>query len=132
MMPIEQKGVITRRSFFQGTTKALAGAGALAAVNSITPASAGVRESSSSGPAFMQGKIALEEHFDFAATVKSSNASFGGWSFSARYKTWALDASRRWIEEAWKSASSRSSDLESRRFRIPVRLSTLHAARMTI
>jgi hypothetical protein len=51
MMPIERKGGITRRSFFQGTVKAVAGAGALAAVNSITPARAGVRETSSSDPA---------------------------------------------------------------------------------
>lgn len=81
MTPIERKGGITRRSFFQGTVKVVAGAGALAAVNSITPARAGVRETSSSDPVSMPGKIALEEHFDFSATVKSSYASFGGPEF---------------------------------------------------
>lgn len=81
MTPVEQKGGITRRSFFQGTAKAVAGAGALTAVNSITATSAGVRESSSSGPGSMAGKIALEEHFDFAATLKSSYAAFGGPEF---------------------------------------------------
>lgn len=81
MTPTEQKGAITRRSFFQGTVKTLAGAGALAALSSTTPASAEVRESSSSGSISVQGKIALEEHFDFAATVKSSYASFGGPEF---------------------------------------------------
>lgn len=81
MTPIERKGGTTRRTFFQATAKALAGAGALAAVNSITAASAGVQESASSGPVSMRRKIALEEHFDFAATVKSSYASFGGSEF---------------------------------------------------
>jgi hypothetical protein len=81
MKTIERKGGTTRRSFFQGTAKALAGAGAFAAVNSITAANAGVQEISRSGPVSMRRKIVLEEHFDFAATVKSSYSSFGGSEF---------------------------------------------------
>lgn len=81
MTPIERKGRITRRSFFQNTVKAVAGAGVLAGVNPVTRANAEMPESSSFGPASMGRKIALEEHFDFAATVKSSYASFGGPEF---------------------------------------------------
>jgi len=92
MTPIERNGRTTRRSSFPRHAKALAGASALSAVNSITAASAGVQETASSGRVSMRPKIALEEHFDFAATVKSSYASFGGSEFQRQIQD--LDSGR--------------------------------------
>ena len=80
---MKQDTQITRRGFMQ------LGSGALVAGGILNPTSKSDFAGStltSSDAASSPGKIALEEHFDFAGTEKSSYASFGGSEFQGQIK----------------------------------------------
>ncbi len=73
-MAIARRPGITRREFIQHTSGALVAGAALA--------SAATKDSSAATS--LPRKVALEEHFDFPDTAKSSYASFGGAEFQRR------------------------------------------------
>ncbi len=80
---MEGKFPITRRGFVQLSTGGLIAGGISTAtatgdLGPFTPTSSDL-------PGF-SGKIALEEHFDFSGTEKSSYASFGGTEFQQQIK----------------------------------------------
>ena len=71
-----RKTEVTRRGFMQLGSTALVAGGVLNSANAIHTTGDNVQLSKSDS-ALLQGKIALEEHFDFSATENSSYASFG-------------------------------------------------------
>src|SRR5215470_19367335 len=79
---MERKCPITRRGFVQLSS------GVLVAGISNATARPDLRASTPTNPDLggLSGKIALEEHFDFAGTEKSSYASFGGPEFQQQIK----------------------------------------------
>lgn len=80
---MEQGSPVTRRGFIQLGAGALAAGGVFnAASNSVSAGS----PSTVTDAASLSGKIALEEHFDFAATESTSYGSFGGPEFQRQIK----------------------------------------------
>jgi 2,3-dihydroxybenzoate decarboxylase len=79
---MERKSPITRRGFVQLSS------GVLVAGISNATARPDLRASAPTNPDLggLSGKIALEEHFDFSGTEKSSYASFGGPEFQQQIK----------------------------------------------
>src|SRR5215831_19708616 len=74
---------ITRRGFMQLSSGALVAGGVLKSTGESDFATS---TSTSSDAQSSPGKIALEEHFDFSGTEKSSYASFGGPEFQGQIK----------------------------------------------
>ena len=72
----------TRRGFMQLSSGALLAGTVLNPTNNVLAANTPANSASVNSP----GKIALEEHFDFAGTEKSSYASFGGQDFQSKIK----------------------------------------------
>src|SRR5262249_11082432 len=79
---MKQDAQITRRGFVQFSS------GAVLAGGGLNPIGKGDFTSSPPNADLLSstGKIALEEHFDFAGTEKSSYASFGGPQFQGQIK----------------------------------------------
>ena len=80
---MKQNNQITRRGFMQLSSGALLGGSVL---NPAARSDFATSTPTSSDPVSSPGKIALEEHFDFAGTEKSSYASFGGPEFQRQIK----------------------------------------------
>jgi len=81
MRTIDKDGRITRRDFFAGSARVLAGAGVLATANSVNAANMGALETVNSGSGPMLNKIALEEHFVIPETLSASYGAPGGPEF---------------------------------------------------
>jgi len=81
MKTIGHTGGVTRRAFFQGSVRVLAGASLLASSTSAKAADVGTPEvgKSASGPTL--GKIALEEHFVIPETLAASYGALGSTEF---------------------------------------------------
>ncbi|HET6179631.1 MAG TPA: amidohydrolase family protein [Candidatus Sulfotelmatobacter sp.] len=80
---MERKSPITRRGFVQLSSGALIVGGIS---NATTRSDFRASTPTNSDPVGASGKIALEEHFDFSGTEKSSYASFGGPEFQRQIK----------------------------------------------
>jgi gamma-resorcylate decarboxylase len=80
---MKQATQITRREFMQLSSGALVAGGVL---NPTSKSDFARSTPTSSDSVSSPGKIALEEHFDFAGTEKSSYASFGGPEFQGQIK----------------------------------------------
>ena len=88
---MKQKTQTTRRGFIQLSSGAFLGGGVLnpsakSAFATVTP--------TNSDPVEPPGKVALEKHFDFVGTEKSSYASVGGQEFQGKIKDLGRVASR--------------------------------------
>ena len=79
---MERKSPITRRGFVQLSTGALIAGGVS---NTTARGNLGAAPTNSDLVGF-PGKVALEEHFDFSGTEKSSYASFGGPEFQQQIR----------------------------------------------
>src|SRR5579862_9891971 len=125
---MKQDTQITRRGFMQLGSGALVVGGIL---NSTSESGSVVSTVKNFDSGSSPGRVALEEHFDFAGTERSSYASFGGSEFQGQIKDLGSGRIAEMDRGTLKFASSRSSDLESKRFQIPIKRSKSRGVRMT-